>query len=397
MLAFTTGRLLTPTGAVEHPLLLVEQGRVLEISTRNSRQLPAGVSLSDFGDHVVAPGYVDLHIHGSAGFDVMDDIADALPAIEQLLARHGVTSYFPTTVTAPMDKTLRALERLADAIEERERKSNSTDGKPRALPLGIHLEGPFISHARRGVHPPENLLAPTLATFEQFWQAARGRIRMMTIAPELQGAHEVIAEAARRGVCVSLGHSDADFATAERGITAGARHATHTFNAMRPLDHSTLDHRSPGILGAVLTDSRVSADIIADGVHLDPAIVKLFANAKGPKQTVLITDAISATGMPEGRYRLGSFEVDVRDGKCMTGGKLAGSVLTMDRAVRNLARFAEWDLAQAVAAASQNPARVARIANKGALTVGADADFVVLNAEGEVLRTFVGGVECSKC
>ncbi len=397
MLAFTTGRLLTPTGAVEHPLLLVEQGRVLEISTRNSRQLPAGVSLSDFGDHVVAPGYVDLHIHGSAGFDVMDDIADALPAIEQLLARHGVTSYFPTTVTAPMDKTLRALERLADAIEERERKSNSTDGKPRALPLGIHLEGPFISHARRGVHPPENLLAPTLATFEQFWQAARGRIRMMTIAPELQGAHEVIAEAARRGVCVSLGHSDADFATAERGITAGARHATHTFNAMRPLDHSTLDHRSPGILGAVLTDSRVSADIIADGVHLDPAIVKLFANAKGPKQTVLITDAISATGMPEGRYRLGSFEVDVRDGKCMTGGKLAGSVLTMDRAVRNLARFAEWDLAQAVAAASQNPARVARIANKGALTVGADADFVVLNAEGEVLRTFVGGVECSQC
>lgn len=395
MLAFTTGKLLTPTGAVEHPLLLVEHGRVLEISTRNSRQLPAGVSLSDLGDHVMAPGYLDLHIHGSAGYDVMDDSADALPAIEKLLARHGVTSYFPTTVTASMDKTLRALERLADAIEERERKSNSENGKPRALPLGIHLEGPFISHARRGVHPPEDLLAPTLALFERFWQAARGRIRMMTIAPELEGATEVIAEAARRGVCVSLGHSDADFATTERGIAAGARHATHTFNAMRPLDHSTLDHRSPGILGAVLTDGRVSADIIADGVHLDPAIVKLFANAKGPKQTVLITDAISATGMPEGRYRLGSFEVDVRDGKCMMGGKLAGSVLTMDRAVRNLARFAEWDLAQAVAAASHNPARVARIANKGALTVGADADFVVLNAEGEVLRTFVGGAECA--
>ena len=397
MLAFTTGKLLTPTDAVEHPLLLVEHGRVLEISTRNSRQLPAGVSLSDFGDHVIAPGYLDLHIHGSAGFDVMDDTTDALPAIEQLLARHGVTSYFPTTVTASMDKTLRALERLADAIETRERKSNSENGKPRALPLGIHLEGPFISHARRGVHPPEDLLAPTLTLFERFWQAARGRIRMMTIAPELEGATEVIAEAARRGVCVSLGHSDADFAAAERGITAGARHATHTFNAMRPLDHSTLDHRSPGILGAVLTDGRVSADIIADGVHLDPAIVKLFAKAKGPQQTVLITDAISATGMPEGRYRLGSFEVDVRDGKCMMGGKLAGSVLTMDRAVRNLARFAEWDLAQAVAAASRNPARVARIANKGALTVGADADFVVLNAEGEVLRTFIGGVECSKC
>jgi len=140
----------------------------------------------------------------------------------------------------------------------------------------------------------------------------------------------------------------------------------------------------------------VSADIIADGVHLDPAIVKLFAEAKGRERTVLITDAISATGMPDGRYRLGSFEVDVRDGKCMADGKLAGSVLTMDLAVRNLARFAEWDLPQAIAAASRNPARAARIANKGVLTVGADADFVVLSGEGEVLRTFVGGVECPR-
>ena len=389
MLAFTAGRLWTPTDSIEHPLVLVEHGRVLEISARNSKQVPVGIPTSDFGDRVMAPGYVDLHIHGSAGYDVMDYTAEALPAIEQLLARHGVTSYFPTTVTAPMDTTLRALDRLAGAIEARQ--LNSKGGKSRGVPLGIHLEGPFISHARRGVHPPGNLLAPTLALFEQFWQAARGWIRIMTIAPELRGTPEVISEAVRRGICVSLGHSDADFAAAERGIAAGARHATHTFNAMRPLDH-----RSPGILGAVLTDRRLSADIIADGVHLDPAIVKLFANAKGPEQTVLITDAISATGMPDGRYRLGSFEVDVRDGKCMADGKLAGSVLTMDRAVRNLARFAEWELPQAVAAASQNPARVAQIANKGVLTVGADADFVVLNAEGEVLRTFVGGVECSR-
>src|SRR5271169_289397 len=399
MLAFTTGRLLN-NGAVEHPLVLVEQGRILEIAPRNSRHIPAGVSISDLGDHLMAPGYIDLHIHGSAGFDVMDDIPDALPAIEQLLARHGVTSYFATTVTASMEKTLHALERLADAIESRERdreharERHPLVGKPRALPLGIHLEGPFISHARRGVHPPESLLAPTLALFEKFWQAARGRIRMMTIAPELEGAPEVIAEAARRGVCVSLGHSDADFAAAERGIAAGARHATHTFNAMRPLDHRTLDHRSPGILGAVLTDRRISADIIVDGVHLDPAIVKLFAQAKGPEQTVLITDAISATGMKDGRYRLGSFEVDVRDGKCTANGKLAGSVLTMDRAVRNLASFAEWDLPQAITAASRNPARVARVANKGVIAVGADADFVVLSPEGEVLRTFIGGVEC---
>jgi N-acetylglucosamine-6-phosphate deacetylase len=213
---------------------------------------------------------------------------------------------------------------------------------------------------------------------------------MMTIAPELEGAAEVIAEAARLGICVSLGHSDADFEATERGIAAGARHATHTFNAMRPLAH-----RGPGILGAVLTDSRLSADIIADGVHLDPAIVKLFATAKGVEQTVLITDATAATGMPEGRYHLGSLEVEVRDGRCMADGKLAGSILTMDRAVRNLSRFAGWSLPQAVAAASRNPARVAGFANKGVLAAGADADFVVLNPDGDVLRTFIGGLECS--
>jgi N-acetylglucosamine-6-phosphate deacetylase len=395
MQAFTAGRLLTPTDAVEHPVVLVEQGRILEISARNGRQLP-DVPLSDFGDSVIAPGYVDLHIHGSAGYDVMDDRAEAMPAIERLLVRHGVTSYFPTTVTASMEPTLRALERLANAIETREKDRDTAKGedKPRALPLGIHLEGPFLSHARRGVHPPEYLLAPTLIVFEQLWQAARGRIRMMTIAPELEGAFEVIAEAARRGVCVSLGHSDADFAAAEHGITAGARHATHTFNAMRPLSHNNLDNRNPGILGAVLTDRRVSVDLIADGIHLDPAIVKLIAEAKGPERTVLITDAISATGMPDGQYRLGGFEVDLREGKCTRDGSLAGSVLTMDRAVRNLARFAEWDLPHAVAAASRNPARVARLANKGVLSAGADADFVVLNAQGEVERTFVGGIEC---
>jgi N-acetylglucosamine-6-phosphate deacetylase len=394
MLAFTAAKLLTPDGALEHPLLLVEQCRVFEIASLAHRSLPADVKLLDFGNTTIAPGYLDLHIHGSSGYDVMDDAAEAAPAIERLLARHGVTSYLPTTVTAPLENTLRALERLADAIEKCERASkqareqNIADRKGRAIPLGIHLEGPFISHARRGVHPSENLLVPKLETFERFWQAARGRIRMMTIAPELDGALELITTAAARGVCVSVGHSDADFAGAERGIAAGARHATHTFNAMPPLTH-----RDPGIVGAVLTDARVSADIIADGVHLDPPVVKLFARAKGPEQTVLITDAIAATGMPDGRYRLGSNEVDVRGDRCTSGGKLAGSVLTMDRALRNLMRFAEWELPQAAAAASRNPARVVRCKNKGVLADGADADFIVLDSEGNVLRTFIGGVE----
>jgi N-acetylglucosamine-6-phosphate deacetylase len=388
MLAFTAKTLMTPTESVQHPLVLVADGKILEIATRAAQPVPAGVQVLDLGDGLLAPGYVDLHIHGGAGFDVMDAHVDALATVERLIVRCGVTGYFPTTVTAPLDTTLRALERLADAIENRGQDNPTSDC--RACPLGIHLEGPFISHIHKGVHPAADLLPPKLETFDRFWQAARGHVRMMTIAPELEGALEVIAEATRRGVCVSLGHSDADFAASKRGIDAGARHATHTFNAMRPLDH-----RGPGILGAVLTDSRLSADLIADGVHLDPAIVKLIANAKGPELTVLVTDATAATGMPDGRYHLGSLEVEVKDGKCMKDGKLAGSVLTMDKAVRNLARFADWSLPQAVAAASQNPARVARIANKGVLAAGADADFVVLNPAGEVLRTFVGGLECS--
>ncbi len=379
---------MTPTATVEHPLVLVAEGKIVEITVQQARPVPAGTQTLDLGDSVIAPGYIDLHIHGSAGFDVMDDSADALPAVERLLARHGVTGYYPTTVTAPLDTTLRALGRLADAIELRTHADKTAER--RACPLGIHLEGPFISHTRKGVHPAAHLLPPRVETFERFWQATRGHVRMMTIAPELEGAAEVIVEAARRGVCVSLGHSDADFDAAERGVAAGARHATHTFNAMRPLDH-----RDPGILGAVLTDSRLSADIIADGVHLDPAIVKLFAHAKGLEQTVLITDATAATGMPDGRYHLGSLEVEVKDGRCMADGRLAGSVLTMDRAVRNLSRFAGWSLSHAVAAASRNPARIAGFANKGFLAAGADADFVVLNSAGEVLRTFVGGLQCS--
>src|SRR5882724_9690715 len=294
MLAFTATKLLTPTETVEHPLMLVADGKIIEIAAGKARPTPIGTQVLDLGDSVIAPGYVDLHIHGSAGFDVMDDNADALPAVERLLVRHGVTSYYPTTVTAPLDTTLRALERLADAIESGRHADKSAEH--RACPLGIHLEGPFISHARKGVHPAANLLPPKAETFERFWQAARGHIRMMTIAPELDGADELIAEATRRAVCVSLGHSDADLDASKRGITAGARHATHTFNGMRPLDH-----RDPGILVAVLTDNRLSADIIADGVHVDSAVVKLFANAKGAEQTVLITDATAATGMPDGR------------------------------------------------------------------------------------------------
>jgi N-acetylglucosamine-6-phosphate deacetylase len=385
MIALTASRLYTPLESIEQPVVLLDGGRIVDVGRRNTRPLPPGAQQIDFPDSILAPGYVDIHIHGGAGHDVMETDPAALPAVEQLLAKHGVTSYLPTTVTASGDHILSALDRLATAIENAERDSGSRG--LRAQPVGIHLEGPFISFARRGVHPPQDLLPPTLPVFERFWQASRGRIRVITMAPELEGARELIAEAARRGVCVSLGHSDANLHDTRAAVEAGARHATHAFNAMRPLGH-----REPGIVAAVLTDSRLSADIIADGIHLDPTIVELFLKAKGPDLAVLITDATSATGMPDGRYRLGWFEVEVKDGMCTAEGKLAGSVLTMDRAVRNVTKFAGWGLQQALRLATLNPSQVAGLSSRGKLEAGREADIVVLNPNGEVRTTFIHGV-----
>lgn len=365
-----------------HPLLFVEDGIITQVRSRDSGEVSHGVRLVDFGEATIAPAFIDLHIHGGAGHDVMRADADGLARFERSLVSHGVSAYFPTTVTAPLDATLAALENLADTIEA----ASSREAASQAIPLGIHLEGPFISHARRGVHPPANLVPPTIAIFERFWQAARGHIAVMTIAPELDGAIEVIEQATRRGVCVSLGHTDATLEEARAGVSAGARHATHTFNAMRPLNH-----REPGILGEVLTNPQVTADIIADGIHLDPAIVKLFLKAKGPEAAVLITDAISATDMPDGRYMLGAIEVEVKDGKCLADGKLAGSVLTMDRAVRNVMQFAGWNLQHAVRLASENPARIAGLKARGRIEAGARADFVVLNSAGKVMNSVIGG------
>jgi N-acetylglucosamine-6-phosphate deacetylase len=384
MIALTAATLFTPVERIERPLLLLDDGVIREVSSRTARDIPKGCRVVDFGDAILAPGLIDIHIHGAAGRDVMQGDSDSLTTIERFLAKHAVTSYLPTTITASVDSTLSALEFLANAIEAAGKRQD--DRELRARPCGIHIEGPFLSHAHRGVHPSENLLPPTLTMFERFWEASRGHIRVMTIAPELPGAPEVIAEAARRGVCVSLGHSDADLQATRAGIVAGARHATHTFNAMRPLRH-----RDPGILGAVLTDSNLSADIIADGLHVDPAIVQLFLRAKGQDRAVFITDSTAATGMPDGIYKIGTLEMEVKRGVCLARGKLAGSTLTLDHAVRNVMQFTHCTLEEVLRPVTLNPAQVAGLAGKGILEVGVEADVVVLSPEGEVRNTIIRG------
>ena len=378
--AITASSLFTPMEVVEQPVLVVEEGRIVAVGSRSQIPLPANARHYDFPNAILAPGFIDIHIHGGNGHDVMEIDTSALAAIERGMLKHGVTSYLATTVTAPLPATLRSLEHLGAAS-----RSNPDEARPSLL--GIHLEGPFISHAKRGVHPPENLLRPSPGLLRQFHEAADGAIRMMTIAPELEGSLETIAEAAQLGIRSSLGHSNATFAEANAGIQAGACHATHTFNAMRPLDH-----REPGILGAVLSDDRVTADLIADGVHVAPSMIKLFLSAKGTERAILITDAISATDMPDGKYKLGEFVVEVKGNRCELEGKLAGSVLTLDRAVSNVMLYAALTLQNTVRLATLNPARLLGITEtRGMLAPGRIADVVVLTQSGEVITTMAAG------
>lgn len=376
----TAERLFTPHESIGSPIVVVEDGRINLVGSQTSMDLP-NVRRLDFPGLVLAPGFIDLHIHGGAGHDVMEADETALQEFERHLLRHGVTAYLPTTVTARQDKIIAALDRLGRRISK---SANSNSG---ARALGIHLEGPFISHEKRGVHPPENLLQPSPAMLEKFWKASHGNLKMMTIAPELAGASDTIALAQNLGIISSIGHSNATLEEANAAILAGASHATHTFNAMR-----ALDHRSPGLLGAILNNDRISADIIADGIHVHPDVVGLFLRAKGAEHAILITDAISATGMPDGTYKLGSFDVEVKDGRCDYQGRLAGSVLTLHRALRNAMKFSGSSLQETLALVTSNPAKLLGVTEqRGILAVGGRADMVALTPEGEVVHTILAG------
>lgn len=383
---FRARTLFAPDQTVKQAVMVVEDGVISAIYSQEGRELPGDCEAVDFGDAALAPAYFDQHIHGGGGFDAMEASEAALSGIGRFLARHGVSGYLATTVTAPAEETLTSLNGLAKLIGRS--PDAHLNGRPgEAAPLGIHLEGPFLSHDKRGVHTPELLLTPTVALFDRFWQAAEGQIRLMTIAPELPNAEEVIAHATQLGVRVSIGHSNATADAANAGIAAGAVTATHTFNAMR-----NFSQREPGILGVVLDDANLFAEIISDGFHVDPLAVRLFWKAKGAERAILVTDGISATGMPDGMYKLGSMDVEVKDGKCLHEGVIAGSTLTMDRAVSNFREFTGAKLDEAVGLAGRNPAQMLGLDDRfGSLAVGRRADFVVLSEDGVLQKTVLGG------
>ena len=373
-MATLTGRtLITAIGTVAHPVITVsEDGLIEDIST----------DVSIRSEAVLTPTFLDVHIHGAAGCDVMNSSPIELSRIQRFLASRGTGHYLPTTVTAKVDDTLRTLEALADAIERQ------TPGNE-AEPVGIHLEGPFLSHAKRGVHSADLLQRPSVDLFDRFQQAGRGHIKLLTIAPEVDGALELIAHAKSIGVKSSMGHTNATAAEAAAAIEAGASSATHTFNAMR-----ALDHREPGIVGTVLDRPDLYAELICDGIHVAAALVRLWLKVKG-ERAILITDGISATGMPDGEYHLGPLAVMVKDGRCTltdAPDTLAGSVLTLDRAVANLRAFTGCSLEQAVRCASSQPAAMLGMGDSiASLRVGQPANFNRYSASGVLEATYLRG------
>jgi len=383
--AIRAGRALTPLEEIRDAVVLVEGAVIRAIGPLATVSVPRGARVVDGSELTVVPGFVDLHIHGAGGHDFMEEDAEALAALTQTVARHGTTALLATTVTADVEQTCRSLRNLARFM--RTQAATQTDSAAAAQILGIHLEGPFISPARRGVHPQEHIAVPSRETLAKLLEAAEGGARILTLAPELPGALELVALARQQGVVAAMGHTDATYEQAVAAIRRGASHAVHVFNAMRPFAH-----RETGILGAILTSSEVTAEVIADGVHVDAAAIRLLLAAKGIERVVLVSDGTAATGMPDGTYQLGPLRVVVRDGVCRSAdGKLAGSTLTLDRAVRHMVELGV-PLQDAVRMATLNPARVLGLERRlGVLAPGADASLVLLDASLRVAGVMLRG------
>ena len=380
--AFTAKTLYTPD-LVPNGVVLVEDDRVLAAGSREAIEIPSGATEVKVAG-CIAPGFIDIHNHGGGGRDVMEASAEAMEVICRLLASFGTTSFYPTTGSAATADILRSVEFLADCVER-----SASSGHGRTHPLGIHMEGPYLSPKRRGAHPEKFVVEPTLDAYRAFARAAKGQLRIMTIAPEIGHATEVIEEMLGSGVQPSIGHTDATYEEADRAARLGARQATHMFNAMRPFRH-----RDPGVIAKVLSDPSIKAELIADGVHVDPKAIDMLYRAKGSGGIVLISDGISATGMPDGVYEVVGLQVEVKEGVCRYQGTLAGSVLTLDQAVRNMIEFTGMPAGEAIRMATLNTAKLMGVEDrKGCLKTGADADLLLLSDDLRIEKVYARGVE----
>jgi N-acetylglucosamine-6-phosphate deacetylase len=382
-----SSRIVGHEGLIDFGAVLIDSGRIARIFESRTDQLPVVDSVIDLEGLTLFPGFIDVHIHGAAGVDTMDASADELRRVSEFLARRGVTAWLPTLVPSAPEQYEHAVTVIEELI--REQKVLSA-GNPRSRPLGVHYEGPFVNSEQCGALHREH--------FRTFREVANldslpmikieDAVHLMTLAPEVEGGIDLIKELSRRGWIVSIGHTRATAEVLDQALAAGARHLTHFMNAM-----PTLHHRAPGPVGWGLTHDDVTCDVIADGVHLDPSILKLIMRSKTAERLSLISDAVAPTGLGDGEYQIWGETIRVINGRTQNArGSIAGSVITMRDAVRMMLSLGVLET-EVARMASLNPARLLRIDHDcGSIKEGKRADLVALDREGQLKLTIIGGV-----
>ncbi|MFJ8262275.1 N-acetylglucosamine-6-phosphate deacetylase [Rummeliibacillus sp. NPDC094406] len=356
----------------------------LDIYIENGKIKKIGIQLNftadekiDGSNHYLFPGYIDMHIHGSAGKDTMDATPEALHTMAKSLVKEGTTSYLATTMTQSSGEIEDALRNLA-VFKSAENEAEI---------IGVHVEGPFISKKRAGAQPLQNIVPPTIEQFKHWQQLSGNRIKEVTVAPEVEGGFGLVEELAKQGIVVSIGHSDATFDDMQKAVSLGAKQGTHLYNQMRPFHH-----REPGVVGGTLLLPEIKAEIIVDFVHAHPQAVNLAYKMKGAENIILITDSMRAKGVPFGDYDLGGQLVHVSEkGAHLTNGALAGSVLTMDAAVRNMKKATNCTLQELVAMSSSNAAKQLNLKGKGKIKEQYDADLILLDQDLAIQKTIKNG------
>ncbi|VDG89418.1 N-acetylglucosamine-6-phosphate deacetylase [Lysinibacillus sphaericus] len=371
----TNGSVVTPDGILEKGEVFIEDGVIREVGT--SIQRVADQQIDAHGGYVL-PGFIDMHIHGAAGADVMDATEEALQTMADVLPKEGTTSFLATSMTQAPEAIETALKNAAAF----------TTKAGQAQMLGVHLEGPFVSPKRAGAQPLEYICPPDAEQFDAWQQAAQGKIRMVTLAPEVPNGLSFIRKLAAEGIVASMGHTDATIAQMEEAAQAGAVQATHLYNQMSPFHH-----REPGAIGGALLVDELCAEVIPDFIHSHPKAVELAYRVKGADRLILITDAMRAKGLEPGEYDLGGQPVHVSETDArLSDGTLAGSILTMEHAVKNVVRILGISPLDVAKISSGNAARQLGLAKKGSLIAGNDADVVILDKEWTVKHTICGGV-----
>jgi N-acetylglucosamine-6-phosphate deacetylase len=365
---------------MENCAVLIEDGKVADVFSKRrfeQKHFNAEVKIIEVGGAFITPGFINTHIHGFGGFGTDDASTDSVIEMSKLLAENGVTAFNPTLYPSEPKAMLEAVANVSAAIGK----------ESGAHIMGLHLEGPFLSPERLGVQKPETVSPVDMNLMEQLWEASGGHIVNMTVAPELKNMRELALFCIKKGIILQAGHTNANYENMVEGMQVGIFHATHMFNAM-----SKLDHRNPNAVGAILSHSEMSCEIIADGVHVHPDVVRLLKRDKPIDKIVLVTDGLKPTEQTEEPFFANGEEVVFHDGAFhrKIDDVFAGSSLTMIRGVKNLVHYG-FSLEEAVKTASTNPSQVMRFAGKGSIVPGFDADLVVFNKDFEILASIVGG------